>query len=83
MSDEAGLSSLVRYIITGLVQDEAAVKVETVKRPDGEISYQIQVAPEDYGRIIGRGGIVANSVRAVVKAAAAKSGQKVYVDILK
>ena len=42
----------------------------------------VHVAPEDAGKVIGRQGKIANALRTVAKAAAARDGQRVVVDII-
>ena len=43
---------------------------------------EITVSPEDVGKVIGKEGRIANAIRTVVKAAAAKLDKKVTVEIL-
>jgi predicted RNA-binding protein YlqC (UPF0109 family) len=43
---------------------------------------ELSVADDDYGNVIGRGGRTAQALRTVVKAAASKSGRRVFVDIV-
>ncbi|MDF2870730.1 MAG: binding protein, partial [Anaerocolumna sp.] len=43
---------------------------------------ELKVAPEDMGKVIGKQGRIAKSIRTVVKAAAAKDDKKVVVEIL-
>ena len=43
--------------------------------------YRVTVAPEDMGKVIGKQGRIAKSIRTVVKAAASKGDKKVIVDI--
>ena len=45
------------------------------------ITVELKVAPEDMGKIIGKHGRIAKALRVVVKAAAAKAGKKVVVEI--
>ena len=44
--------------------------------------YQVHVAPEDMGKVIGRQGRIANAIRTVVKAGALKQNLRVAVDII-
>ena len=48
---------------------------------DGIIKIDLTVAPEDMGKVIGKQGRIAKSIRTVVKAAASKGDKKVVVDI--
>ena len=73
---------LLEYVAEGLVDDPDAVGVEQFEEEDGTIVLELCVAPDDYGRIIGRGGRTAHALRTVVKAAAASEGTHLLVDIV-
>lgn len=73
---------LLQYLAEGLVDDPEAVEVEQFEEDDGTLVLELAVAPEDYGRIIGRRGRTAHALRSVVKASAASSGAHVLVDIV-
>lgn len=75
------MKDLVEFLSKSLVDDPSQVKVE--ENGDGsEIVYQISVAPNDMGKIIGKQGRVAKALRSVVKAAATKQSVRVQVDIV-
>jgi hypothetical protein len=74
--------TLLEQLVRHLVADPGAVSVEQFEEEDGTIVLELSVAPDDYGRIIGRGGRTANALRAVVKAAAVKQQKRVLVDIV-
>ncbi|MDD6312604.1 MAG: KH domain-containing protein [Firmicutes bacterium] len=58
-------------------------EVAVVERQDGEyLHLELSVAPEDMGKVIGRGGKIAKAIRSVMKAAANKENIKVMVDII-
>jgi uncharacterized protein len=73
---------LLQYLAEGLVDDPDRVSVEPFEGDDGTIVLELSVAPEDYGRVIGRGGRTAHALRTVVKAAATGEGCHVVVDIV-
>jgi predicted RNA-binding protein YlqC (UPF0109 family) len=73
---------LLEYLAEGLVEDPEAVEVEQFEEDDGTIVLELCVAPDDYGRVIGRGGRTAQALRTVVKASAAGEGCHVLVDIV-
>ncbi|MEA2315543.1 MAG: uncharacterized protein QOI03_2235 [Solirubrobacteraceae bacterium] len=73
---------LLEYLAEGLVDDPDAVSVEQFDEQDGTVVLELCVGPEDYGRVIGRGGRTAHALRAVVKAAAAAEGCHVLLDIV-
>ena len=73
---------LLEYLAEGLVDEPDAVSVEQFEEDDGTIVLELCVGPEDYGRVIGRGGRTAHALRTVVKAAAAGEGAHVLLDIV-
>ncbi len=58
------------------------VKVEEFTEDDGTVVFELSVAAEDYGKVIGRGGRTAQAIRAVVKAAGVRREKRVLVDIV-
>ena len=76
------MKELLEYLARGLVDDPGAVEVTEVREDDGTTVLELSVAPDDYGSIIGRGGRTASALRTVVKGAAVRSGQRVFVDIV-
>ena len=75
------MKDLLEYLTRALVEDPDAVEVEEFEE-DGDLVYEISVADDDLGRVIGKGGRVANALRTVAKAAAVKQERRVIVDIL-
>jgi len=75
------VKDLLDYLTRALVEDPEAVEVEEFEE-DGDLIYEISVADDDLGRVIGKGGRVANALRTVAKAAAVKQERRVIVDIL-
>ena len=63
-----------------LVDDPDAVEVEEIQG-EHNCLLELKVAKEDIGKVIGRGGKIAKSIRNVVRAAAAKENKRVIVDI--
>jgi predicted RNA-binding protein YlqC (UPF0109 family) len=76
------MQDLLEYLARALVEDPAAVSVGTFEEPDGTLVFELAVAEDDYGRIIGRGGRTATALRTVIKAAAVKENRRVLVDIV-
>jgi predicted RNA-binding protein YlqC (UPF0109 family) len=76
------VKELLEYLVQGLVSDPDAVQVSEVQEDDGTVVLELSVGPDDYGSVIGRGGRTAGALRAVIKAAAAKDGHRVFVDIV-
>jgi uncharacterized protein len=73
---------LLEYLAQGLVDEPDEVSVEQFEEDDGTIVLELCVAPDDYGKVIGRGGRTAHALRTVVKAAATGEGCHVLVDIV-
>ena len=75
------MQDLIEYIALSLVDDPAQVRVSEAKRgPNVEL--RLQVSKEDMGRVIGKNGRVANSMRILLKVAAAREGKRATLDIL-
>lgn len=72
------MEKLVEYIVKSLVLDEASVKVTSEEDGDATIIH-VGVAPDDLGRVIGKSGRVASSIRSIVKSISARSHKKVFV----
>ncbi len=75
------MKELVETLVKALVKNPDAVTVSVVQKGNLEI-YQVRVAPEDMGKVIGRKGRIANAIRTVVKAGALRENRKVAVDII-
>ncbi|HEY5815997.1 MAG TPA: KH domain-containing protein [Solirubrobacterales bacterium] len=75
------MTELLEFIVRALVEEPDAVEVEELEE-DGDLIYEISVAEGDLGRVIGKGGRVANAIRTVAKAAAVRMDRRVVVDIL-
>jgi uncharacterized protein len=68
---------VLEYVATAIVDAPDDVEVEV----DGR-TLRLHVAPDDMGKVIGRRGRVAQAIRTVVRAAGAKDGSDVNVDIV-
>lgn len=75
------MRDLVEFLTRTLVEDADAVSVEEVPEGD-DILLEVSVAEEDLGRVIGRGGRVANALRTIAKAAGTRDDTRVMVEIL-
>ncbi len=73
------MKEVIEYIVKSLVQDEEAVNLEIEEKEDGETVIHISVAESDMGRVIGKGGKVASSIRTIAKSISGKDGRKVFV----
>ena len=74
------MKELVEVIAMSLVDHPDAVKV-TETETDSAITVELTVSSDDMGKVIGKQGRIAQAIRTVVKAAAAKDDKKVVVEI--
>jgi uncharacterized protein len=72
---------LVEFLARALVEDPDSVRVEEVEE-DGDLVLEVSVSGDDLGRLIGKGGRVANAIRTVAKAASTRSEQRVLVEFI-
>jgi len=72
---------LVEYLVKALVDNPEQAKVTEVEGEQSVI-YEVRVAPEDMGKIIGKQGRIAKAIRTIVRAACVKNGKKAIVEIL-
>ncbi len=73
---------LLEYLARGLVDDPDQVKVNEVREDDGSVVLELSVGRDDYGNVIGRGGRTATALRTVIKSAATKQRQRIFLDII-
>ena len=53
----------------------------TTEERDDALVYRLRVAPEDVGKVIGRGGRIARALRAVVRAGGARERRRLLLEI--
>ncbi|QGT99962.1 KH domain RNA binding protein YlqC [Candidatus Syntrophocurvum alkaliphilum] len=76
------MKDLVELIARSLVDNPDEVDVQEVEG-DRSIILELRVAPDDMGKVIGKQGKIAKSIRTLTKAAAAKEGKRVAVEIMR
>lgn len=74
------MKELIEVIAKALVSDPDAVVV-TEEEADGELVLHLSVAPGDMGKVIGKQGRIAKSIRSVLKVAAIKEDKNASLDI--
>ena len=74
-------ASLIEYLARQLVDEPEAVRVEEAEE-DGALVLRLHVAADDLGKVIGRRGRIARSLRIVARAAAARSNRRVLLEIV-
>ena len=75
------MKQIIEFIATSLVDDPTEVKVSEQRR-GSHIILRLRVAKEDMGRVIGKGGRVANAMRQLLFVAAAQEGKKATLNIV-
>jgi predicted RNA-binding protein YlqC (UPF0109 family) len=77
----ATASAVLEYLARSIVEDPDSVVVDVNERGrGGGMSLEVRVAPGDMGRVIGKRGRVANAIRTIVRAAAARDGVEADVE---
>lgn len=76
------MKKLLEVIARGLVRNPDGVRVEESEpAEDGTVTFTLYVDEEDKGRVIGKQGRIAKSIRTVMRAAATRENRKVIVEI--
>lgn len=78
---ESNLQDLLEFLAKSIVDDPQRVVVEEY-RNGKTIQLDLQVGKADIGRVIGKHGRVANSIRAILKVVAARNGKQVTMDVV-
>lgn len=75
------MKKLLIDIASAIVDKPEEVRVN--ERMDGDVLHlELSVAPEDMGKVIGKGGRIAKNIRTVMKASSTKNNQHIVVDII-
>ena len=75
------MRDLVEFLARALVEDPDSVQVEEVEE-NGDLVLEVTVGPDDLGRLIGKGGRVANAIRTIAKAASTRADRRVLVEFI-
>ena len=75
------MRDLIEFVAKSLAHNPDAVKVTEVEE-DGSLVIQLEVDPEDKGRIIGKQGRVAQAMRVLLRVAAVKTGTRATLQIM-
>ncbi|MDL2220853.1 KH domain-containing protein [Eubacteriales bacterium OttesenSCG-928-N14] len=78
------MEELVMYLAKSLVDNPDDVVVKRVDKSADEVTIELNVHPDDMGKVIGKQGRIAKAIRTVVKAAAVKEDKHIryHVDIV-
>ena len=74
------LQNLLVLLVRPIVDEPERVEVEA-SESDTRVDLELRVAPDDIGKVIGRGGRTIRAIRTVVKAASVKVGKRVNVEV--
>ena len=75
------MRELVEFLARALVEDPDSVQVSEVEE-NGDLVLEVTVGGDDLGRLIGKGGRVANAIRTVAKAASTGADRRVLVEFV-
>ena len=75
------MEQLIDYIARSLVDDPTQVEIHQYRR-GSSVTFELTVAKEDMGRVIGKRGRVATAMRTLLKVAAAREGARASLDIV-
>lgn len=75
------LDKILQTIVENLVTDKDAVSIKSDEE-NGKLNFTVEVAKDDMGRVIGRQGKTANSIRTLMKSIGSKEGKKVFVEFV-
>ena len=75
------MKALIEYIAKSLVEHPEQVDVREVKTGN-HVRLELSVAKEDMGRVIGKNGRVANSIRTLLRVAAERDGVQATLDVM-
>jgi len=74
------MRELIEFVARGLVDDPAAVRVQE-RQSESTVVYQLQVARDDVGKVIGKHGRTAHAMRLLLSAAAQRQDAKAVLEI--
>ena len=75
------MKEVLEYLARNLVDDPDAVEVTAVEG-ERSVILQLRVAPDDMGKVIGKGGRTARAIRSIVRAAGTRQGLSTLVEIV-
>jgi len=75
------MKDLIEYIVKSLVDHPEQVEVRETQNGN-RVRLELRVAKEDMGRVIGKNGRVANSIRMLLRVAAEREGKQATLDVL-
>ena len=75
------MKDVLELIIANLVDNKDEISIEEIS-DDKNVEFKVKVAESDMGKVIGKQGRVAKSIRTVMKSVAGKDGKRVNVEFV-
>ncbi len=75
-------SEALEHLVRGIVEHPDDVVVRERRNRNRGDSLTVRVNPDDMGRVIGKGGKVANSIRTLLRVAAEREGKQATLDVV-
>jgi uncharacterized protein len=79
--DKTSVELLVRNTVSSIVDDPSEISIDISSSQKGTL-YEVRVGKNDIGKVIGKDGKIASALRTLAKAAGAKNGEKVMVNVI-
>jgi predicted RNA-binding protein YlqC (UPF0109 family) len=76
------MKEILQTIILNLVDNKDAVEIKEINNNEKSITFEVKVAESDMGKIIGKQGRLAKSIRTVMKSVAGKEQKRVSVEFI-
>lgn len=75
------MKEILETVIKALVENQEAVEINAVEG-EKSVVYEVKVADEDMGKVIGKDGKIARAIRTLIKALAAKEQKRVSIEFI-
>lgn len=75
------MKDILQTIIEALVEDKSQIQIEEIQH-ERETVFEVRVAKSDMGRVIGKEGRIAKSIRTIFKAVGTKEERKVAIEFI-
>ncbi len=76
------MEEILRVIIENLVEKKDSISIESINKDEKTVVFKVKVAKDEMGKVIGKQGKIAHSIRTVMKAVASKENKKVEVEFV-
>ena len=75
------MKEILESILKNLVENDSAISIKKIKK-DKLIIFEVKVASEDMGKVIGKEGKIAKAIRNILRAIGARDHKKVTVEFI-